>query len=138
MICMYYWKFRLNVIRFFKALRNFCLVFSKKYLISYVNVWIFFMSIVVFKKIFPEKSELPFLFIFFSNICYVYACVFYMIVWYFLIIWSTFVTFLWKISSPILCEFLCVYVTANLRNQIFPGIPNPLRESGESLKWISS
>ena len=29
------------------------------------------------------------------------------------------------------------YVTANLRNQIFPGIPNPLRESGESLKLIS-
>ena len=29
-----------------------------------------------------------------------------------------------------------VYVTANLRNQIFPGIPNPFRESGESLKFI--
>ena len=28
------------------------------------------------------------------------------------------------------------YVTANLRNQIFPGIPNPFRESGESLKCI--
>ena len=27
-------------------------------------------------------------------------------------------------------------VTANLRNQIFPGIPNPLRESGESVKCI--
>ena len=31
-----------------------------------------------------------------------------------------------------------VYVTANLRNQLFPGIFNPFRESGESLKWISS
>ena len=29
---------------------------------------------------------------------------------------------------------VCVYVTANLRNQLFPGIPNPFRESGESLK----
>ena len=27
-----------------------------------------------------------------------------------------------------------IYVTVNLRNQLFPGIPNPLRESGESLK----
>ena len=27
-----------------------------------------------------------------------------------------------------------IYITANLRNQIFPGIPNPFRESGESLK----
>ena len=26
----------------------------------------------------------------------------------------------------------------NLRNQIFPGIPNPFRESGESLKKISN
>ena len=31
-----------------------------------------------------------------------------------------------------------IHVTANLRNQIFPGIPNPFRESGESLKLISS
>ena len=29
-----------------------------------------------------------------------------------------------------------IYVTANLRNQIFPGIANPFRESGESLKCI--
>ena len=29
-------------------------------------------------------------------------------------------------------------VTANLRAQIFHGIPNPFRESGEPLKWISS
>ena len=29
-----------------------------------------------------------------------------------------------------------IYVTANLRNQIFLGIPNPLRESGESLIGI--
>ena len=27
-----------------------------------------------------------------------------------------------------------MYGTANLRNQIFPGIPNPFRESGKSLK----
>ena len=27
-----------------------------------------------------------------------------------------------------------IYVTANLRNQIIPGIPNPFREFGESLK----
>ena len=33
---------------------------------------------------------------------------------------------------------ICIYVTANLRIQIFPGIPNPFRESGKSLKWISS
>ena len=32
--------------------------------------------------------------------------------------------------------FICIYVTANLRYQIFPGIPNPFRESGESLKCI--
>ena len=32
-----------------------------------------------------------------------------------------------------------IYIcSANLLNQIFPGIPNPFRESGESLKWISS
>ena len=30
--------------------------------------------------------------------------------------------------------FYSVYVTANLWNQIFPGLPNPFRESGESLK----
>ena len=30
------------------------------------------------------------------------------------------------------------YITANLRNQIFPGIPNPFKESGESLKLLSS
>ena len=29
-----------------------------------------------------------------------------------------------------------IYVTVNLRNQIFPGIPNLLRESWESLKCI--
>ena len=29
---------------------------------------------------------------------------------------------------------LYIYVTANLRNQIFPGIPNPFRESGEPPK----
>ena len=34
--------------------------------------------------------------------------------------------------------YIYIYVTANLRNQIFPGIPYPLRESGESLKRISS
>ena len=28
---------------------------------------------------------------------------------------------------------LYIYVAANLRNLLFPGIPNPLRESGESL-----
>ena len=33
---------------------------------------------------------------------------------------------------------LCIYVTANLWNQLFSGIPNPFRESGESLEWISS
>ena len=33
-----------------------------------------------------------------------------------------------------------IYITGlnNLRNQILPGIPNPLRESGESLKLIYS
>ena len=31
---------------------------------------------------------------------------------------------------------ICICVTANLRNQIFPGISNPLRESEESLKHI--
>ena len=31
-----------------------------------------------------------------------------------------------------------IYVPANLWNQIFPGIPDPLREFGESLKLISS
>ena len=29
-------------------------------------------------------------------------------------------------------ESIYIYVTVNLRNQIFPRIPNPLRESGES------
>jgi len=29
-----------------------------------------------------------------------------------------------------------IYVAANLRNQIFPGIPSLFRESGESLKCI--
>ena len=41
-------------------------------------------------------------------------------------------------KSLVTFSFLSVYVIANLRNQIFPGIPNPLRESWESLKWISS
>ena len=31
-----------------------------------------------------------------------------------------------------------IYVTANLRNQLFPRISSPLRETGESLKQISS
>ena len=31
-----------------------------------------------------------------------------------------------------------IYVTANPRNQLFPGISNPFRESEESLKWIFS
>ena len=30
--------------------------------------------------------------------------------------------------------FIYIYVTANVRNQILPGFPNPFRESGESLK----
>ena len=30
--------------------------------------------------------------------------------------------------------YQCIYVTANLRNQLFPGIPNPFRELGEFLK----
>ena len=33
-------------------------------------------------------------------------------------------------------DSLCMYVTAILQNQLFPGIPNPFRESGESLKRI--
>ena len=40
------------------------------------------------------------------------------------------------ISSIIKIDRSGVCVTANLRNQVFPGIPNPLRESGESLKCI--
>ena len=36
------------------------------------------------------------------------------------------------------CTNCDIYVTANPRNQIFPGISNPFKESGESLKWISS
>ena len=32
--------------------------------------------------------------------------------------------------------YIYVYVTANLRNQLFSGIPKTLRESGESLKCI--
>ena len=35
-------------------------------------------------------------------------------------------------------ESSSVYVTASPRNQLFPGISSPFRESGESLKWISS
>ena len=31
-------------------------------------------------------------------------------------------------------ETICIYVTANLRKQLFPGIPNPFREFGEYLK----
>ena len=33
-------------------------------------------------------------------------------------------------------NIMYIHVTANLRNQLFPGIPNPLRESGESQKCI--
>ena len=32
--------------------------------------------------------------------------------------------------------FIRIYVTVNLRNQLFPGIPNPFRESGKYLKFI--
>ena len=31
-----------------------------------------------------------------------------------------------------------IHATANLRNQLFPGISNPFREPGESLKLIFS
>ena len=41
-----------------------------------------------------------------------------------------------KNSSPGHTIPMRVYVTANLWNQIFPGIPNPFRESGEYLKCI--
>ena len=41
-------------------------------------------------------------------------------------------------SHPRQINYIFIYVTANLRNQIFPGIPNPFREFVESLKWISS
>ena len=34
--------------------------------------------------------------------------------------------------------YACIYVAANLWNQLIPGISNSFRESGESLKWISS
>ena len=43
------------------------------------------------------------------------------------------------------CRYSCFFtyeatdeVTANPRNQLFPGISNPFRLSGESIKWISS
>ena len=39
-----------------------------------------------------------------------------------------------------MCQYLLghpIYVTANLRNQIFPGIPNPFRDSGELFPEIS-
>ena len=38
------------------------------------------------------------------------------------------------IKTQMFRRFAVTYVTANLRNQIFPGIPNPFRESRESLK----
>ena len=34
--------------------------------------------------------------------------------------------------------YVYIFATVNLRNQIFPGIPNTFRESGESLKLVSS
>ena len=33
-------------------------------------------------------------------------------------------------------NYVGIYITANIRNQLFPWIPNPFRESGESLKCI--
>ena len=35
-------------------------------------------------------------------------------------------------------SYEAIYVTASLRNQLFPGISSPFRESGGSLKLISS
>ena len=31
-----------------------------------------------------------------------------------------------------------IYIHMLKRNQLCPGIPNPLRESGETLKWIEN
>ena len=43
--------------------------------------------------------------------------------------------FFFLLSSDIsVCFEMYIYVTVNLWNQIFPGIPNPLRESGGILK----
>ena len=39
-------------------------------------------------------------------------------------------------EKHILFNHLHIYVTVNLRNQLFPGIPKTFRESGESLKCI--
>ena len=54
-----------------------------------------FMLLVFIEKIFPEKSDLLFRFMF-SNIFYVYAYVFHMIIWYFLIICLSFAQILRK------------------------------------------
>ena len=42
------------------------------------------------------------------------------------------------LCTTIILSIYSVYVTANLRNQIFPGFPNLFRESEESLKLIFS
>ena len=41
-----------------------------------------------------------------------------------------------KFQTVIYTYTVLIYVTVNLRNQLFSGIPNPFRESGEFLKCI--
>ena len=48
MICMYYFKYRLNVIKFFKLLHNFCLIFRKKWMKKWMLMffmWLYDISL---------------------------------------------------------------------------------------------